>query len=259
MFKNWDGTVLKTQNVEKGSAATAPSNPTRTGYTFTGWSPSSFTNISTNTNIVAQFKINSYTVTFQTNGGSAINSQTVNYGAKATKPSSNPTYTVHTFLGYFSDAACTTAYNWNSTITKNTTVYVNWKKTYYCVHHPLADYQKHYCLEEERQGLISIGWIDEGFAFEVSVASSVPVYRFYDEARKDATNHKWSKSRTLPGAGWILEGDPDFGSSEKTSKDYPIYEVEKNSCYAYATKNQLSSFTSSGWTNNGIAFYSYKY
>ena len=44
-FKNWDGTVLKTQSVEYGSTPTAPSNPTRVQdsqytYTFSGWSPS---------------------------------------------------------------------------------------------------------------------------------------------------------------------------------------------------------------------------
>lgn len=265
VFKNWDGTVLKTQNVEKGSAATAPSNPTRTGYTFTGWSPSSFANISTNTNIVAQFKINTYTVTFQTNGGSAINSQTVNYGGKATKPSSNPTYTDHTFLGYFSDAACTTAYNWNSTITKNTIVYVNWKRTYYRIHNPWATAGfdiYHYCVNTERQFLLSIGWEDNGYAFEVSVASSIPVRRFYNEKKGVEVNsacHKWQKSITPISTDWTLEYESDFGSSESTSKDYPVYEVVKNGCYAYPTKNQLSSYTSSGWTNNGIAFYAYKY
>lgn len=39
-FKDWDGTTLKTQTVNYGSAATAPPNPSRTGYTFTGWDKS---------------------------------------------------------------------------------------------------------------------------------------------------------------------------------------------------------------------------
>ena len=39
-FKDWDGSVLKTQSVESGSAATAPSNPSREGYEFIGWSQS---------------------------------------------------------------------------------------------------------------------------------------------------------------------------------------------------------------------------
>ncbi|MGN0787259.1 MAG: lectin-like protein [Christensenellales bacterium] len=36
-FTDWDGTVLSTQQVLHGSAATAPANPTREGYTFVGW------------------------------------------------------------------------------------------------------------------------------------------------------------------------------------------------------------------------------
>ena len=36
-FKDWDGEVLKTEEVTEGSGATAPTSPTRDYYTFTGW------------------------------------------------------------------------------------------------------------------------------------------------------------------------------------------------------------------------------
>lgn len=47
-YKDWDGTVLKTQTVEQGTSPTAPSNPTREAdaeytYTFSGWSLSGTT------------------------------------------------------------------------------------------------------------------------------------------------------------------------------------------------------------------------
>ena len=39
-FKDWDGTILKTQQVASGAAAIPPAEPTRQGYTFAGWDKS---------------------------------------------------------------------------------------------------------------------------------------------------------------------------------------------------------------------------
>ena len=61
-FKDWDGTVLSTQSVEEGTAATAPAVPGRTGYTFTGWDVD-FSNVTSDLVVTAQYQINSYTLT----------------------------------------------------------------------------------------------------------------------------------------------------------------------------------------------------
>lgn len=39
-FVDWNGTVLKEETLRAGSAVTPPANPTRSGYTFSGWNPS---------------------------------------------------------------------------------------------------------------------------------------------------------------------------------------------------------------------------
>ena len=84
-FKDWDGTVLSTQTVEQGASATAPADPTRVGYTFTGWSPA-FNNVQSDLIVTAQYTINSYTLTInyvKAEGGqaAATYTQSYNYGA----------------------------------------------------------------------------------------------------------------------------------------------------------------------------------
>ena len=59
-FKDYDGTVLKTEQVNDGVRATAPANPTREGYTFTGWS-CSFTNVTSDLEVTAQYTQNTPT------------------------------------------------------------------------------------------------------------------------------------------------------------------------------------------------------
>ena len=97
-FKDWNGTVLKTQQVQYGGAATAPANPTRVGYTFTGWDKT-FTNVTANLVVTAQYSANTYTVTFKDWNGTVLKTQQVQYGGAATAPA-NPTRTGYTFTGW---------------------------------------------------------------------------------------------------------------------------------------------------------------
>ena len=98
IFKDWNGTVLKTQQVQYGGAATAPANPTRTGYTFTGWDKA-FTNVTADLVVTAQYSANTYTVTFKDWNGTVLKTQQVQYGGAATAPA-NPTRTGYTFTGW---------------------------------------------------------------------------------------------------------------------------------------------------------------
>ncbi len=132
-FNTNGGSVVSSQTINHGSLATQPSNPTQTGYTFAGWfSDSGLTtafNFSTAitgaTTLYAKWTLNSYSVSFNTNGGSVVSSQTINHGSLATQPS-NPTQTGYTFAGWFSDSGLTTAFNFSTAITGATTLYAKW-------------------------------------------------------------------------------------------------------------------------------------
>ena len=97
-FKDWDGTVLKTQEVQHGGDAEAPADPTRVGYTFTGWDKA-FTNIMADLVVTAQYSINTYTVTFKDWDGTVLKTQEVPYGGDAEAPA-DPTRTGYTFTGW---------------------------------------------------------------------------------------------------------------------------------------------------------------
>jgi uncharacterized repeat protein (TIGR02543 family) len=86
-FVDWDGSVLKTQTVPYGGSATAPANPSRNGYTFTGWSPSTFTNITSDLTVTARYTQNNGGG--GNNGGSGGNGGN-NGGSQTNKPTNTP-------------------------------------------------------------------------------------------------------------------------------------------------------------------------
>jgi uncharacterized repeat protein (TIGR02543 family) len=57
-FKDWDGRVLDTQEVEPGGSATAPDEPEREGYTFKGWDKD-FTDVTGNLTVTATYTLSS--------------------------------------------------------------------------------------------------------------------------------------------------------------------------------------------------------
>ena len=97
-FKDHDGKVLGTQKVEEGKGATAPANPTRTHYTFTGWDKS-FNKITADLVVTATYKINEYTVTFKDYNGTVLKTEKVESGKGATAPA-NPTREHYNFAGW---------------------------------------------------------------------------------------------------------------------------------------------------------------
>lgn len=112
---------------------------TRTGYTFTGWNTKAdgtgtayhagatiaYPAEGKTLTLYAQWKVSSHTVTFDSNGGSAVASQTVDDKAKAKEPTA-PTRSGWTLEGWYLDGA---KYDFNTPVTQDITLKAGWRKT----------------------------------------------------------------------------------------------------------------------------------
>ena len=109
-----------------GTEITAPDNPTRKGYTFKGWDKEiPETMPAENITVKAQWEINQYTITFDTNGGSEIAPITQDYGTEITVPD-NPTRKGYTFKGWDKEIPETMP-------AENITVKAQWKINQYTI------------------------------------------------------------------------------------------------------------------------------
>ena len=99
-FDTNGGSAIAPITQDYGTAITAPADPTKTGYTFAGWTPTiPATMPAENMTIKAKWTVNQYTLTFDTNGGSTIAPITQDYGTAITAPA-DPTKTGYTFAGW---------------------------------------------------------------------------------------------------------------------------------------------------------------
>ena len=94
---------------------------------------------------------NLYTVTFNANGhGAAPTEQKISEGSKATEPTPAPQETGYTFGGWYMEANCTNAFDFNTAITADITLYAKWTpntNTPYVVKHCKEDLNGNYPAE----------------------------------------------------------------------------------------------------------------
>jgi len=107
------------QVVMKDSLAKKPTQTlTKTGYDFDGWDFNFSTPITSNIVVKAKWKPKTFTVTFNSDGGSVVPSQTVNYNSTAIQPKP-PTKTGYYFDGW--------DFNFSTPITSNIVIKAKWK------------------------------------------------------------------------------------------------------------------------------------
>ena len=133
-FDSNGGSTVASATVEYGQKVAQPAAPSRTGYTFAGWytakdggSKYDFTKpVTADMTLYARWTINKYEVKFDTDGGSAVKSATVEHGKTVVKPE-DPTRTNYTFTGWYTAKTGGEKFDFAKPITSNVTVFAQWQ------------------------------------------------------------------------------------------------------------------------------------
>ena len=132
-FDPGNGASPTTVTLTAGEVLTAPQDPVREGYTFLGWflggEKYTFGAVSENMTLEARWEINTYRVSFDTAGGTAVSPETVAHGGTATAPS-DVTREGYYFVGwYLGDGK----YDFTTPVTGDLTLVARWEINTYRV------------------------------------------------------------------------------------------------------------------------------
>ena len=187
-------------------------NPSKTGYTFTGWTGSNgetpeetvpIEKGSTgNRNYEAHYNINKYTVIYM-DEGLEYSREEVNYHDTATKPSVDPSKDGYGFI-HWSLEENGSAYNFNTEIENNITLYSVYEINKYEV--TFMDGENQYLKvsniehgskvsepssHPDKNHNIFLGWTlnNEAYDFNTPVTSDITLYSKYEEVEKPTISH----------------------------------------------------------------------
>lgn len=132
-FDTANGTSIDPQTIKDGGKVSKPDDPTREGYEFKGWTLNGVDYDFTTpvkadlvlTAVWTPVKPKTYTITFDTDGGTVVPSQTVKDKGTATEPTV-PTKTGYEFKGWLLDGK---PYDFTTPVTKDVTLKAKWEKT----------------------------------------------------------------------------------------------------------------------------------
>ena len=134
-FDSNGGSTVEPQKVAMGVQAKRPTDPTREGYTFSGWYTEDNNLYNFETPIDAPLTLkahwtqkvdNKHFVLFDSNGGSTVASQEITEGNTASTPSPAPTKANSEFVGWYTDPALTNAYDFSSPVNDDLYLYAKW-------------------------------------------------------------------------------------------------------------------------------------
>jgi uncharacterized repeat protein (TIGR02543 family) len=138
-FESNGGSPVDSQTVTEGEKADRPDNPTKVEdgieFGFVNWydneectdPPYDFeTLVTSDITLYAGWSSTTYTVTFNSNGGSGVAPQAVGEGGIVTEPTPDPEKDGHVFGGWYSDSYLTDRYGFDTPVTENIDLYAKW-------------------------------------------------------------------------------------------------------------------------------------
>ena len=220
-----------------GSATISSTKPTRSGYTFLGWSTSSSASsasyssgssisISSSTTLYAIWKKEptSYTLSYNANGGSGAPSG--HSGAKSyTIKTTVPTRFGYTFLGWSTNSSATSAsYTPGNTISlsSNTTLYAVWKSAQ--------------SVSAGNSNTVNIAFAEQAWYYKFTPSSS-------GEYTFESTGSIDSKVVIYKADGTELGSDDDSGESSNFKKTIKLTSGTTYYIKAFAYSSKTGSYT----------------
>ena len=183
-FESNEGSIVHAVTEDYNNVLSEPADPTKTGYTFSGWYRDAlFTNRyvfdtveAENITLYAKWTINTYTITFESNEGSIVHAVTEDYNNVLSEPA-DPTKTGYTFSGWYRDALFTNRYVFDTVEAENITLYAKWEAITYTIIFELYGGMKglnqveNYTIESQPVLLIDAtrsGYVFKGYYKEIT-------------------------------------------------------------------------------------------
>ena len=199
-----------------------PEIPTKEGYAFEGWyTDSNLTNkydfnskILSNITLYGKWAKDKYTISFNSNGGTAVKSITNYYEEEVIEPSI-PTKVGHTFTGWYKDEELTQLYTFSTIPSQNIILYAGWIKNKYIISfnsnggtivNSITKYYKEKLIEPippVKEGYTFAGWYEDGkltkkYLFDTVLAKDITLYAKWNknEVKKPVSpvNNKYTIS-----------------------------------------------------------------
>lgn len=216
------GSAIASEEVDYMSQATEPAVPTKTGYAFVEWTLNTVeydfsSEVTESFELVAVWQADAYNIIFDSNGGSSVTTQVVDYGEKASEPI-DPTKDGHSFVEWQLENLL---YDFNTVVTGHTTLVAVWDIDEYTIDYnanggtPVDSENVEYmdlATEPEdptREGYTFSGWVfDEAlYNFSTPVVNRLTLIAMWSEIEvEDYTISFNSNGGSAVGSQIVLGG-----------------------------------------------------